>query len=450
MFLIYNIAYLVFGLLYLPIFLQKIRQATNAGLLMRQRLGIFPSEWKSRFAEKQVVWLHAVSVGEVMAMRRFIEEFLAAYPGVHLLLTTVTPTGQKIAKEMEAERVTVTYFPFDLSFACKRFFKTFRPQGLLLAETEIWPNLLIQAKKFQVPVGILNARLSEKSARRYARLSFLFRPLLTSLNFVLAQTEADAERFLGLGISESRVFMAGNMKFDNVVLNPPQAQAIATLKQKWGFDSGEPIWIAGSTHPKEEDTLLRAFCHLKDIFPTLRMIIAPRHIERSASIAAEVRKLGLTVALATQKSEEKFDVLVLDQLGILKHLYQIADVVYVGGSLVKRGGQNPIEPASYKKPIVHGPFIFNFDKIYRDLDQEGGALMIRDEAQLIFAVRRLLQNDAERTAVGERAYEKIRSLQGATQRHLEWVSKFLMGRSQERNSNEQVHTKLFPSAGGRV
>jgi 3-deoxy-D-manno-octulosonic-acid transferase len=446
----YNTAYFLFSLFYLPVFLQKIRQASNGGELVRQRLGIFPEPWKSLFAGKRTVWLHAVSVGEVMALRRFVEEFLAANPGFQILLTTVTPTGQRIAQDLKRDRVVVVYFPFDFSFACKRFFETFRPQALLLAETEIWPNLLIQAKKFHVPVGILNARLSEKSARRYTRWGFLFRPLFSCLDFVLAQTEKDAERFLELGVAAKRVLAAGNMKFDNVVLNPPDARAVLSLKQEWNFSPEDMVWIAGSTHPKEEDTVLRAFCHLKDSFAALKLVLAPRHIERSAQIASQARKLGLQTAMATHHTEENFDVLVLNQLGTLKHLYQIADVVYVGGSLIKRGGQNPIEPASYKKPIVHGPHTFNFDKIYRDLDQEGGALMVRDEAQLIFAVRRLLQNEAERAAVGERAFEKIRSLQGATTRHVEWVSDFLTGRSQERNRNEQVHSKLFPSAGGRL
>ena len=459
--LVFNVAYFIFALFYFPVFLGKSKQAANFGELIRQRLGIFNKNVKQQFAAKRVVWLHAVSVGEVMAMRKFSEELLAAHPEFHILLTTVTPTGQSIAKEMESERLTAVYCPFDFSFVCKRFFETFHPEALLLAETEIWPNLLMQAKQFHIPAGILNARLSAKSASRYGRFGFIFRPLFEGLDFVLTQTEIDRERFVRLGVSEARVQTLGNMKFDNVTFHLPAASTAVSLKQEWGFNASDPIWIAGSTHPKEEETVLRAFCHLRDSFPSLKMILAPRHIERSVQIAAQIRKLGLKTALATGKpaknstadrpAEENFDVLVLNQLGTLKHLYQIADVVYVGGSLVKRGGQNPIEPASYKKPIVHGPYIFNFEKIYRDLDQEGGALVIRDEAQLIFAVRRLFLEESERVAMGERAFEKVRSLQGATQRHLEWVSRLLLERSHERNHHhEQVHEKLFPSSGGRL
>lgn len=443
-----NTAYFVFASLYSPVFFKKMKQAADPQALWDQRRGIFSEPLKRKLAGKKTVWVHAVSVGEVMAIRRFLSDFPQEF---HIVLTTVTPTGQRIAKELEGDQVTVLYFPFDFSSVCGRFFETLKPQALLLAETEIWPNLLLQAKKFHVPVGILNARLSAKSEKRYKQFSFLFRGLFGCLSFVLAQTEDDAARFISLGVSARRVAVLGNMKFDNVNLADRDPQAAAQLKREWNFDAEDLLWVAGSTHPQEEDVLFRAYSRLKQEFPRLKLILAPRHIERSEQISAQIQRMGLRPVQATQRaSQREFDVLVLDQLGVLKNLYQMADAVYVGGSLSQRGGQNPIEPASFRKAVVHGPHIFNFEKIYRELDQEGGALKISDEAQLIHTIRRLLQDEAWRDAGGERAYEWVRSLQGATRRHGEWVSQFLVLRSQERISHGFNDTELFPPSGGRL
>lgn len=444
-----NTAYFTFAALYSPVFFKKLKQAADSKLLLSQRMGNFSETLKQKLAGKKVLWIHAVSVGEVMAIRRFLND-LSDARDYHIALTTVTPTGQRIAKELEGDQVTVLYFPFDFSSVCRRFFETLKPQALLLAETEIWPNLLIQAKKFHVPVGILNARLSAKSEKRYRQFSSLFRGLFGCLDFVLAQTEEDAARFASLGVPAKRLAVLGNMKFDNVNLSARDPQAAALMKQEWNFDAEDLIWVAGSTHPQEEDLLLKAYSKLKQEFPRLKLILAPRHIERSEQIAAQIRRMGLRPVTAAQRaSERECDVLVLDRLGVLKNLYQMADAVYVGGSLTQRGGQNPIEPASFRKAVVHGPHIFNFEKIYRELDQEGGALEVSDEAQLTHTIRRLLLDEVWREAGGERAYELIRSLQGATRRHGEWVSQFLILRSQERIHNG-FNTELFPPAGGRL
>lgn len=447
---LFNTGYFVFTMLYLPVFLKKIQQAESPSELVRQRLGNIPENLQKKLAGKKVIWVHSVSVGETMAVRTLVQELLKQYPEHSLVITTVTPTGQKIAKQMENDRISVIYFPFDFSFVCARFFRALNPEALLLAETEIWPNLLTEAGKAGVPVGILNARLSEKSASRYGRFGFLFRPLFETLNFVLAQDETDAGRFRALGVPQERLLTAGNLKFDNVSLTLPDAQRTAALKQEWGFHASDRIWICGSTHPKEETVLFEAFQKLKKDFPDLKMLLAPRHIERSETIASELRGMGLRAQRATLKNpEEPFDVLILDQLGTLKILYQIADAVYVGGSLVKRGGQNPIEPASYQKPVVHGPYVFNFDKIYRDLDQKNGALPVRGETELITTIRDLLTKPGESQSRGRAAFEVIRSLQGATKRHLDGLSSFLTLRSQERIQDVQNYDKkLFPPSGG--
>ena len=228
---LYNLAFMGFGIFYLPIFLTKLRQAEDPDALWRERRGIFPKEWTEKFAGKKVVWLHAVSVGEVMAIEKFIHEWLASAPEYELLLTTVTPTGQRIAKKFASERVHVCYFPFDLTPVVKRFLDLFKPVCLLLVETEIWPNLLTEAKRRNIPVGVINARLSERSFKRYKIFPWLFKPLWEKLDFVLAQSEEDAVRFRGLGIAGESVRDMGNMKFDQAEWSAESAVDGAELRR---------------------------------------------------------------------------------------------------------------------------------------------------------------------------------------------------------------------------
>jgi len=398
---------------------------------------------------KRVIWIHAVSVGEVLAIEKFLDFFKRQGRENHVLLTTVTPTGQKMAKRFEGGNVTVCYFPFDINLVIRRFLREWKPQCLLLTETELWPNLLIEMHRAGIPVGILNARLSEKSVAGYRRLGFIFSNLFEKLEFVLAQTEQDAERFASLGVSENRIHVLGNMKFDNVTFQTREQRSVLSLKEEWGLDSGDSVIIAGSTHPGEEAIVTKVFCQLRTLFPTLKLIVAPRHIERSRGIARALRsRYGVKVRLATEGSrQESFEVLILNQLGILRHLYAVADVVFMGGSLVHRGGQNPIEAAAFMRPILHGPDVFNFDRVYQILDRERGAKLVRDESELASSMSHLLQNEEERKALGNRAYEVIHKLQGATQRHLRFVLGFLKPESQERVDDVQLHSKLFSSTG---
>ena len=449
--ILYNLAYSVFGLFYLPVFLAKIKQEPDRGRLIRMRMGRPDPEWALRVKGKEIIWLHAVSVGEVMAVRKFIETFLARCPAVHLVLTTVTPTGQKVARELACDQVSVGYFPFDWTGPVRRFFQLLKPKCLLLAETEVWPNLLVEAGRSGVPVGILNARLSEKSFRHYSHLAWIFRPLFRRLSFVLAQTEKDADRFLQLGVESEKIEIFGNMKFDNIAPVPISEGLRASLRREWHFEPHDRILVAGSTHPGEDEILRHAFLKLREMESSVKLVIAPRHIERSEKICQDLRRFGLRVRLATGISpSEKFEVLVLNKIGVLKNLYAMADVVFMGGSLVPRGGQNPIEPACVERAIVHGPYIFNFEEVYRVLDQEGAALMVRDEAQLVFAIKRSLQNESERRNLGASAVRVIGGLQGSTGRHVDWLLNFLLPDSLERTNDVETHEKLFPFTSPRA
>ncbi len=393
--------------------------------------------------------MHAVSVGEVMAAKKFIEGLLADQPGFHIVLTTVTPTGQKIAKSLESEKVTVCYFPFDVTAAVSSFFEKIRPVCLFLMETEIWPNLLQEASRRNVPVGLLNGRLSEKSAGRYAKFKNIFDPLFSKIAFVLTQSKDDAARFSSLGVPAGKVAVMGNMKFDNVKMTERDPEGILRLRKEWGFAAQDKIIIGGSTHPGEEEILLNVFSRLKKKTANLKLILAPRHIERSGAILTLCGKQNLKAVQASKReARDEFDVLILDQLGVLKHLYAMTDAAFVGGSLVPHGGQNPIEPAACRCPVFHGPYVFNFKQIYGGFDRAEAAVLVQHEEELALKLGQLLGDDRKSSEMAQRAWELVREAQGATDRHLQWVHHFLNPLKQERIENG-IDKKLFPQIGGR-
>ncbi|MFH0985465.1 MAG: 3-deoxy-D-manno-octulosonic acid transferase [Candidatus Omnitrophota bacterium] len=458
---LYNLAFTVFAVFYAPVFLSKLRQAEDPGALWRERRGIFPKDWAGKFAGKKIVWLHAVSVGEVMAVEKFIGEWLASAPEYDLLLTTVTPTGQRIAKKFEGPRVHVCYFPFDLTPVVKRFLDLFKPVCLLLVETEIWPNVVTEAKRRGVPVGVINARLSERSLKRYKIIPWIFKPLWEKLDFVFAQSEEDAGRFRALGITEGSARDMGNLKFDQGEGTAGGGVDVPGLRRAWGYGSGDLVLIAGSTHPGEEEMLLAAFKVLREKFPTLKLILAPRHIERSEGILKRSEQYGFHAALSlkpvsSQKEERAGkqegpgpEVRVLNQLGVLKNLYGIADLVFMGGSLIPHGGQNPIEPARFSKAVLHGSHVFNFHKIYHLLDHDGGALRISAPDELSSAAAELLAHESRRHAMGQKAFQIINRLRGASKCQAGWVLTFLRNRRpQERIRNNGQHEELLSSLGG--
>lgn len=428
----YNLAYVLFAIAYFPIFVIKSRQAENRADLISQRLGLFSGAFKERLLGKRVLWLHAVSVGEVMAVENFIKELLVYCPGCHIVLTTVTPTGQAIAAKINSERLIVAYFPFDISLCVNSFFKTLNPECLLLTETEIWPNVLSAAKKRHVPVGILNGRLSPRSSSRYAKFDFIFESLFQKLDFVLAQTDEDAERFRAVGVPADRIRVLGNMKYDSLDLKQENSVRVDELKKIWNLEEGRVV-VIGSTHPGEEEILGDVIVGLKEKHPEWKYVLAPRHIERTPEIIELLRKKGLTVRDSNSvpdSSGSNFDVLILNELGVLKHMYSLAAAVYMGGSLIKKGGQNPVEAITYKKAVIHGPYIFNFEKTYKILDEEGGALLVQNQGELFFALDRLMSSPSEQKKLGENAFQLMASLRGATKRHVEWLKNFLTSESQ--------------------
>lgn len=427
---IYNFGFFLFAFFSLPHFLKRLRQADDPVRSVKERLGIFPEETISRFRTRHPVWIHAVSVGEVLAVEQFLHLLLKERPALQVVLTTVTPTGQRIAKSWQNERLSVFYFPFDFRFSVRRFFQTFKPKLLLLVETEIWPNVIGEARTRGIPVGIVNGRLSEKSFRAFKRFHPIFAPVLKAVTFFLVQTEKDRARWVELGVSAEKVTVTGNMKLDALPWDGDWEKEREPLREVWGIQPTDQVLMGGSTHPGEDEMLLRVLRLLREERVPLKLVLAPRHVERSRRILKEVQREGFRGILMSGRGEtapfpSSYDVLILDQLGELRKLYLIADVVVMGGSFIPRGGQNPAEPAVTGRPLLHGPWVSNFEELYRQLDEAGGSLKIDGEPQLILTLKRILPHSAERQAMGRRANEVLEKLRGATGRNLHFIEPFL-------------------------
>lgn len=448
--MVYSLGFLGFGVFYLPFFLMKLRQASEPKRLLRERFGNLSEEVALTVSENKTVWIHAVSVGEVMAAKEFIRLFAEACPQIKILLTTVTPTGQRIAQGLQSDQIQVAYIPFDFSFAVRKYMKEVSPICLLLMETEIWPNLLTEASKLQIPVGILNARLSPRSLKRYLRFKNILQPVFNKIDFVLSQTEEDAERFKQIGIPASKVQTLGNMKFDNVSMEEETGFA-DSLKQRFEMNEKMRVFLAGSTHPGEEEMLASVLKSVRNQYKEVKLVIAPRHIERADTIKQKLEEIGFRVQLSSHFLKGvPYDVMLVDELGILKNLYAIADVVFVGGSLVPKGGQNPIEPAALKRAILHGPYTHNFKKVYQMLDDENGAQLVQTPDELSSAVKALLYEEREAESYGRNAFRVVSNLRGASERHVNWILEHLSPELVERETNVEQHEKLFSPAGARI
>lgn len=429
---LYDLGFSLFAVFSLPHFFSRLRQAEDPAELVRERLGGLSPEKKARLGTGPSLWIHGVSVGEVLAAEKLIGLLLKRRPDLHLVLSTVTPTGQRLAKRWAGERVSVVYFPFDFRFSVSRFFETVNPSALLLVETEIWPNVLREARRRCVPVGLVNGRISDRSFRAFRKFSGIFRPLLGGIDLFLVQTEEDRKRFVALGVEGLRVEVTGNMKLDALDLNG-RIEDREALRRQWGFSTSDLVLIGGSTHAGEEEILLRTLHRLRGEFPSLKLLLAPRHIERAEKILKLAQRMGLRGALAQEKDVRETqgaDVRVLNQLGVLRRLYGLADLVFMGGSLVRHGGQNPVEPARVSRALVHGPWIYNFGEIYETLDREGGGLAVPSEHELASVLRRLLASEKERNLIGTRAHEILRRLSGATEKNFQRIERLLSSQKQ--------------------
>lgn len=377
-----------------------------------QRLGWIPRQ------HREVIWLHAASVGEVAAAQPLIEGLLCQYPGETLVVSTYTPGGRDMLKQRFGARVQHVYLPHDLPGMVKRFLERLRPRLGIVLETELWPNLYHQAARRGIPLLLANARLSPRSGRRYAsgpgRL--LFGPLLRELSWVGAQTPADAQRLIAAGVLPERLEVTGNLKFD-LRLPADTAARAGQLRRLWGE---RPVCLAASTHDDEEARLLRVFRQLREAFPELLLVLVPRHAPRFDGVAELVKRQGWTLV---RRSEQRpcpasCAVFLGDSLGELPAYCQAADVIFMGGSLVPVGGHNPLEPAALGKAVVSGSQVANFQAIYQALAEQEAVSLVDDEQALAAELRHGLADPQWLAERGARARALVEAHRGASDKTL--------------------------------
>lgn len=392
----------------------------------------YRQRWKERFGflswnkvDNPIIWIHAVSVGEVNAATPIINNLLEQYPNHLLLVTTVTPTGAITVEKHFGNNVRHCYLPYDLPFSVNKFLKVVKPSLLITMETEIWPNLYQSCKFLQIPILIINARLSQQSAKKYRLVSKLMRETLSLVDIIAAQTQSDAERFISFGAASEKVFVTGNLKFDINV--PPSIKEQAQSLKRY-FSVNRPIWIAASTHDGEDEIILNAHINIMKEYPDAILIIAPRHPERGDKITSLCRGLGLSfVKRSNQKTFTSGDaVYLLDVLGELQLHYAASQVAFVGGSLVPTGGQNMMEPASLGLPVITGPHTFNFTEITELLSAQDALRCVSSEQQLMQEVCMLLADANERHKRGEIGREVIESNKGNVIRLMKIIKPYLL------------------------
>ncbi len=418
-----NLVYLAAILLGFPYFLYKILATPKSRSSILARLG----GGARRESDGPLMVIHGVSVGEVLAARTLFEGLVKALPGWEFIITSTTPTGYEMARKAYPD-VAVGYFPLDISFAVNRFFGRLRPSGVILMELEIWPNFLSRAYREEIPVFLANGRISQGSFRGYQKVKrLLFKPL-TKIRRYCVQTEEYARRFLDLDIPESQIAVTGSMKFDSAP-RPINAEEEASIRESLHIPPTHPVFVAGSTHAGEESIVLSAFKELRKKHSSLLLVIVPRYPNRADEISDLVRQAGFTAARKSMLDEALGDrVLIVDTIGELARVYGIATCVFVGGSLVPRGGQNMIEPAALGRPVVFGPQIENFAEVGEMLVKSGAADYVHDARDMTSNLDPVLSDPERARQMGDRGKETVARLRGSTARTVDIICEVLNGK----------------------
>lgn len=368
------------------------------------------------------LWLHAVSLGEVVAATPLIEALLKKQ--WRILITTMTPTGSQQVLNRFGQRVMHQYIPYDLPHVLRHFFKQSQPKIGVIMETELWPNMIYHANRAHIPLLIVNARISDPAFKSYIRVRFLFKTILNQLSAILAQSEEDARRFVMLGASPNIVHVLGNIKFDvqiQLPKNPAQEAVIAQWKQLWR--STRPLLLAASTHAGEEQQLLDHLKILQKAMPGLLLLIAPRHPERFQSVYQLAQQAGFKTALRSQPNqvETNTEIIIVDSLGELLGFYQISDYAFVGGSLVPIGGHNILEPIAMQVPVFCGPYVNNARAICNDLSNAGAIQCLENVDLLVKAIIHMAKNPTQRKNQITQANTILQANQGTMLRYLEHI-----------------------------
>ena len=420
--LLYNLLFPLGLLLFLPAYVVKMRRRGNYRRNFGQRFGIYSHAARLRRPLHSTTWIHAVSVGEVAIALKLAAKLHQLDPAFRCVLTTTTSTGFAVAESEAPEWMQVMYNPLDFWPVVQRAFAMIRPARIVLVEAEVWPNLAAGARARGIPLALVNARLSERSERRFRRFRRVVEPTFRCLDLVCAQERRDIERWEALGVPHERIKEVGSIKYDPADAQRDPTIAVEVLRRFGINPDTQPILLGGSTHPGEEEILARTFMHLREEFPTLVLLIAPRHVERTRELRETLQALGLKTALRSEAEASGSatpDCLLLDTTGELRNWYCVATVVFVGKSLTAHGGQNPVEPILADRPVIFGPHMQNFASLAHALVAEDAAIQVRDAEALTEATARLLRDDQHRARLVRNAERVLAPHRGATQRTAE-------------------------------
>jgi 3-deoxy-D-manno-octulosonic-acid transferase len=418
MYIIYNILLIITIVLSFPVILFKLITVPKYRGGMTQKLGRLRKGVMKAIEGSRPIWVHAVSVGEVMAAHPLIRELKKKYPHRKLVLSTVTVTGNFTARRRVPEADAVFYFPFDFPWIVRRVIQGINPQIVLVAETELWPNFFRELKRAGIPSAVINGRISPNSHRNYRKFKLFFSQVFDNVTLFCMQSEADAVRIRDIGADPEKVMVTGNLKFDQ---NLPKATSAPV-----SVPSGKQIITAGSTHRGEEAALLEVFKRLREKFPELLLILAPRHPERFDEVEGLINKAGYDCQRRTKLKGPVKDVLLLDTIGELRSFYSLCDIAFIGGSLVKVGGHNLLEPAAMKKPVIFSRYMFNFKEISEALLSAGGGVMVKDKAELYVQIDNLLSDKELARTMGERAFSVIEMNSGAARKTIDAVGRLIV------------------------
>jgi len=431
---LYQVFFAVFFALSAPYYFWKMWRRGGWRRGFGERFGAIAPEKLRPLADANVLWLHAVSVGEVGVCAQLVATLRPQLPGWKFLVSTTTTTGMGEAEKRLPADVARIYYPVDFPWVVRRVLRAVRPAAVVLVEAELWPNFLWQTQALGLPVFLANARISDRSFPRYRRAGFLFRGMFAAFAGVGAQNGPDAARLRALGCRAEAVSVTGNLKFDAVRPPDPAKHSPAELLRQLGVPDDAPVLVAGSTHDGEEHLLAAMLPRLRARCPSLFLVLVPRHFERTKAVTEELRALGVRFALRTELAEGKpfapgsVECLLVNTTGELMSFYTRATVVFVGKSLTATGGQNPIEPGALGKPMVFGPHMENFRPIAADFVVSGGAMQVPDAAALESALADLLADEPRRAQLGSNALQVVRRNQGASARTAEMIVRHLAGR----------------------
>lgn len=427
----YNILFAIFFVLSSPYYFMRMwrRGSWQAGFW--QRFGVFDAKFKQSITNRHVLWMHAVSVGEVNICTQLIRALEPRMPNLKIVVSTTTTTGMGELQKKLPQHIGKFYYPIDRKKYVARALGVIHPEAVVLVEAEIWPNFIWRLRDRKTPLFLVNARLSAKSHRGYRRFGFLFRPLFATFTGVGAQNEGDAARLREIGCRPEAVQVPGNLKFDTANLSITRPLDVPGLLAQIGIPADALLLVAGSTHEGEEEILVEQFLRLRVKFPKLFLILAPRHFERAKNLGRQLDKSGIKLLFRsditpnTRLAPGTVECLLVNTTGELMNFYQVASVVFVGKSLTTNGGQNPIEPAALGKATVFGPNMQNFEDVARIFLNQHAVIQVRDAAGLEKVLADLLGNEARRQELGESAARVVRDHQGAINRTVDMIIRHL-------------------------